>query len=71
MLNQKKFDFDVLFICLYFIVHTLILFKLEIPLILTIYGHLAGNSNSLISHNLVTFKPIWIEFSLKCIIFKG
>ena len=40
---------------LYFIVHILILFKLEIPLILTIYGHLAGNSNSLISHNLVTF----------------
>ena len=52
MLSQKNYNFDVLFICLYFIVHTLILFKLEIPSILTIYGHLAGNSNSLISHRL-------------------
>ena len=45
MSSQKNYNFDPMQLCLFSVVNTFIVFAFKTPLILTIYGHVAGNLN--------------------------
>ena len=45
MLSQKNYNSDPMQLCLFSVVNTFIVFAFKTPLILTLYGHVAGNLN--------------------------
>ena len=43
--KSKNYNFDPMQLCLFSVANTFIVFAFKTPLILTIYGHVAGNLN--------------------------
>ena len=64
MPNSKTYNFDFMQLCLFSGANAFIVFAFKYPLSLTIYGHVAGNLNFLITRNFASFYPIEMGFSL-------
>ena len=64
MLKPKNYNIGFMQFGLFSFANTFIVFAFKYPLSLTIYGHVAGNLNFLITCNFKPFHPIEMGFSL-------
>ena len=64
MLKPKNYNFDFMQFGFFSFANSFIVFAFKYPLSLTIYGHVAGNLNFLITCNFKPFHPIEMGFSL-------